>query len=260
MAAPDFDALAEELHSAWVTASPITPLTRRHPDLTVDDAYEVQHRLLARLSGAGEAVSGYKVGLTSTAMQEMLGVDEPDYSALLPSMRVPSGGTIPRDRLVRPKAEAEICVILGKPLQGPDVTAGEVRRAAAGITAAVEVIDSRIADWDIRIVDTVADIASTARHVVSDEIVPLDGFDPRLIGVVVHKNGTMVATGAGAAALGDPFQAAAWTINTLARYGVTVHGGQLILTGAVHGAFDVEAGDEVVATFDRLGAVSVGFA
>ena len=256
---PDPRSLAAELHAAMVAAAPIEPLSERYERLTADDAYAIQRALLELVRAPDDSIVGYKVGLTSKAMQDMLGVDEPDFSSLLASMRVTSGGSVLAASLIQPKAEAEICIVLNKPLSGPGVTASDVREAASGVAAAIEVIDSRIVDWRIRLEDTVADLASSARFVVSDQVVPIEDFEPRLIGIVFEKNGTMVATGSGAAALGDPLEAAAWTINRLSSYGVAAEQGHIIMTGAVHAAVEVEAGDVVTATFDRLGAVTVHF-
>jgi 2-keto-4-pentenoate hydratase len=256
----DHDALAAELQDAWTHAEAVEPISERHPAADVDDAYAIQHRFLSLLDPVGEETVGYKVGLTSTAMQLLLGVNQPDYSGLLGSMRVADGSTIDRATLIQPKAEAEIAVVLAAPLAGPGVTAAAVSKAAAGVAAAIEVIDSRIIGWRIGLIDTIADLASTARFIVSDRVIPIDGFEPRLVGVVAERNGQDMGTGAGAAALGDPLESAAWTINTLAGYGVTLRAGDVILTGAVHAAFDVTAGDLVTASFDRLGTVGVRFA
>ena len=259
MTATDLDDLAKQLHRAYLDHRPIAPLSERFPDLSADDAYEIQRHVLEHLQGPDDPIVGYKIGLTSRPMRELLGVDEPDYSGLLAHMRVGSGSSVPCSDLIQPKVEAEIAVVMDAPIEGPGVTANDVRDAAAGIAASIEIIDSRIEGWRIRLVDTVADLGSTARFVLSDTVVPLDGIDPRLIGCLVELDGETVASGAGAAALGDPLEAAAWAVNTLSRYDVTVRAGHVILTGSVHAALDVEAGREVSAVFDRLGSVSVSF-
>jgi 2-keto-4-pentenoate hydratase len=158
--------LADELAHAEATRRPVPPLTARHPDLTVDDAYAVQEVNTRRRLAAGEWLVGRKVGLTSLAMQRQLGVDEPDFGALLSTMVLADGGAVPLDRLVAPRIEAEIAVRLGTDLAGGDVDLDAARRAVSEVMLAFEVIDSRIADWQISLVDTIADNASSARVVV----------------------------------------------------------------------------------------------
>jgi 2-keto-4-pentenoate hydratase len=163
------------------------------------------------------------------------------------------------DRFIQPRIEAEICLVLEAPLRGPGVTAMEAYRAVSGGVAALELVDSRIRDWRIKLIDTIADLASSAAAILSARVIPLDGWDPRLCGMVVTKNGRTVDTGAGAAALGNPVTAVAWLANTLATYGVGLEPGWLVMTGALHRAFPVAPGDVVRAEFDRLGPVTVRF-
>lgn len=258
------DTLARETAAELVQAErdrrPIAPLTDRWPDLTAEDAYRVQQHVVAMRTGAGEEIMGYKVGLTSRAMQEQLGVDQPDYGPILSPTLLADGATIPASELIQPRVEAEISFVLDRPLKGPGVTALDVLRATAGVCAAVEVIDSRIEGWKIRLPDTIADLASSARVVVAGRIVPAGELDLCLTGVVMEKNGEVVATGAGAAALGNPAEAVAWAANTLGRRGVTLEAGHVIMPGALHASVPVAAGDVVRATFDRLGPVTVRFA
>ena len=253
------DRLAGVLHQAWVDRTPVRPLSAEH-DLDVDDAYAIQQGLVRRLveGGAGRQV-GYKIGLTSKPMQEMLGVDQPDYAPVLSSMVYGDGHAVPLDRYIQPKVEAEIALVLDRPLQGPGVTPLEARRAIGGAIASIEMVDSRIQDWQLTIVDTVADLASSGATVLSSRVVPLDDLDTRLTGMVISHNGRVVDTGAGAAALGDPVGAVAWLANTLAPYDVTLEAGWFVMTGSLHRAFDVAPGDVVRAEFDRLGAVTTRF-
>ena len=253
------ETVAAQLIEARRTARPVAPLTTTLPGLTAADAYEIQRRIVGRHVAGGETIVGWKLGLTSAAMQAQLGVDQPDYGAILSGSVVPDGGTVDASRLIVPRIEAEIAAILRRPLSGR-VSHDEVLDAINGIAAALEVIDSRIADWKIALPDTVADLASTAHVVVSPTTVPVDGFEPRLVGAVLEKNGGVVATGAGAAVLGDPISAVAWAAETLGRLGVTLAAGDVVMTGALHASVPITAGDRFTASFDRLGSVSVSIA
>lgn len=260
-----------DAHREWARAlfearrerSPIGPLREADPELTVDDAYRVQEALVELLREAdGGEIVGYKLGLTSRPMQEAIGVDQPDYGPVLSSMVFDDGAEIALDDYLQPKVEAEMALVLDRPLKGPGVTGLHAARAVGGAVAALELIDSRIADWNIGLVDTIADHASSAAIVQGGRSVPLDrgdGWDPRYTGMVVTRNGRTEATGAGAAALGDPVAAVAWLANTLAPYDVTLEPGHVIMTGSLHAAFELEPGDLVRAEFDRLGTVTARF-
>ncbi len=250
---------AAALFAARRDREPIPPLTATDPALTPQDAYAIQQELVQRiLADDGGDIVGYKLGLTSKAMQDLLGVHEPDYGPVLSSMVFEDGVTIDLDDYIQPKVEAEIALVLDGPLRGPGVTTSDAARALAGAVAAIEMVDSRIADWKISLVDTIADLASSAATVKGGRIVPID-FDPRLTGMVITRNGETVATGAGAAALTNPVFAVAWLANTLAPFGVTLEPGQFVMTGSLHAAFDVAPGDVVMAEFDRLGTVTMRF-
>lgn len=257
------DAIAERLHRAMTTVTPVPPVTAGPggSELTVDDAYTVQQGLVRRILAAdgGRAV-GYKLGLTSRPMQEMLGVDQPDYAPVLSSMVHDDGHEVDLARYIHPRVEAEVALVLDRPLRGPGVTAVDAWQAVGGAVAAIEMVDSRIAEWKIGLVDTIADLASSGATVLGSRVVPLDGWDPRLVGMVVSRNGETVDSGAGAAALGSPVGAVAWLANTLAPYDVTLEAGWFVMTGALHRAFDVAPGDVVRADFDRLGTVTARFA
>jgi 2-keto-4-pentenoate hydratase len=253
----DAQATADVLYKAARTRTPIPPLTETNPDMTVAEAYAVQSALCDRLVDDGDRVVGYKLGLTSAPMQQMFGVNEPDYAPILASGVVDDGAAVECGRFIQPKAEAEIALVLDRPLTGPGVTTLEAAAAVAGAVAAIEIVDSRIEDWKIKLPDTIADMASSGAVVLSSRLVPLDEVDVRLVGLVVTRNGQLAGTGAGAAALGNPVQAVAWLANTLAPYGVTLEAGRFVMTGALHAAFPATPGDVVRAEFDRLGSVSV---
>lgn len=256
----DHDALAQRLHRAMTDRAPVPPLREAHPDMDVADAYAVQQGMVRRImqAGGGRQV-GWKIGLTSRPMQEMLGVDQPDYAPVLSSMVFESGHAIPLDEFIQPRVEAEIALVLRDRLEGPGVTAIQAHDAIGGAVAAIEMVDSRIRDWNLSLVDTVADLASSGAAILSDRVVPLDDVDPRLVGMAVAHNGATVATGAGAAALGSPVGAVAWLANTVAAFDVALEPGWFVMTGSLHGAFAVEPGDVVRADFAHLGPVTARF-
>jgi 2-keto-4-pentenoate hydratase len=253
-------ALADLLSEAERERRPIAPLVGRDLGLTLQDAYAIQRHNIARRVEAGAVVRGHKVGLTSVAMQAQLGVDEPDFGVLLGDMLLDEGNAVRLDELIAPRVEAEIAFVFGEDLSGPGVSSATAQRAVVGAIPVLEVIDSRIADWEITLIDTVADNASSARVVLGGQVTPITGMDLRLVGGVVTRNGALVATGAGAAVLGNPLSCVAWLANTLATYGERLRAGDLVLAGAIHGAFPVAEGDVVRAEFAGLGSVTARFA
>lgn len=253
------DQIADTLLDAERSKQAVPPLTQQYTELNVTDAYNVQLEVLKRKLSEGRTVIGKKVGLTSVAMQKMLGVDEPDYGHLLDDMKVENGAKVKVSNLLSPKIEAEIGFVLGEDLKGPNVTFLDVLMATKYVVPTLEIIDSRIADWKIGLVDTVADNGSSAMVVVGDETAEIDGIDLRSVGMILSKNGEMVATGSGAAALGHPAHAIAWLANKLHEFGITLKAGELILPGALSAAIAVEKGDTVTAQFGSVGSVSVTF-
>jgi 2-keto-4-pentenoate hydratase len=252
------DGPAAALHAAERDRRPIGPLAATYGQLDAADAYAIQQRVVATRLAAGETVVGWKLGLTSVAMQTQLGVDQPDYAPILSGQLLAAGSTIERSALIAPRVEAEIAVRLASPLRGPGVTAEDVAAAADAIAPAIEVIDSRIADWKITLVDTIADLASCARVLVGPWAAIPDS-DLRLLGVVMERDGEVVATGAGAACLGHPFAAVAWAANTLGALGVTLPIGVPIMPGALHASAPVTGPSSFRARFDRIGSVDVAF-
>jgi 2-keto-4-pentenoate hydratase len=251
--------IADTLLEAEKSKKAVSPLTQQYTNLNVTDAYNVQLEVLKRKLGEGRTVIGKKVGLTSAAMQKMLGVDEPDYGHLLDDMKIANGGKVKVSNLLSPKIEAEIGFVLGEDLQGPNVTFLDVLMVTKYVVPTLEIIDSRIADWKIGLVDTVADNGSSAMVVVGDQMTAIDGIDLRSVGMIFSKNGEMLATGSGAAALGHPAHAVAWLANKLHEFGITLKAGELILPGALSAAIAVEAGDTVTAQFGPIGSVTVTF-
>ncbi|GAA1269060.1 fumarylacetoacetate hydrolase family protein [Pseudonocardia aurantiaca] len=256
----DARAKARALYEARRTRRPIPPFTDAEPDLTMADGYAIQRELVPMLLADGDEVVGYKVGLTSRPMQRLIGVDAPDFGPVLASTRYADGDLLDLDRFISPKMEAEISFVMAERLRGPGVSVEQARSAVRGAAASIEIVDSRIQDWRIRLADTVADLASNGAMVVADEVVPVEGFDVRLLGMVLSRNGEVVDTGAGAAALGDPFAVVAWLANTLGEHGLALEPGHLVMTGALHAAVPLAPGDDFRAEFDRIGSVTIRIA
>jgi 2-keto-4-pentenoate hydratase len=255
----DLDSIAAELLGAYGSAPTLAPLTSTYDGLTVDDAYAIQQIQIRRRVAAGAAVIGYKVGLTSAAMQQQMGVYEPDFGHLLTDMVHAADAPIDIARFRQPRAEPEIALILSRDLRGPDLSVADLMSATAWALPAIEIIDSRITDWKIGLVDTVADNASSGGLVLGQSPVPAGGRDLSLAGCVYRRNGRIVATGAGAAVLGSPWHAATWLANTLTARGAELAAGSIILTGSITAAVPVTAGDTVTVTIDGLGSVTAVF-
>jgi 2-oxopent-4-enoate hydratase len=247
---------AEALRRAELTRRPIAPLTGADPGLTAADAYAIQRLNAARRVEDGGVVRGRKIGLTSRPMQRLLGVNEPDFGVLFADMVLEDGDPVSLDQLIQPKAEAEIAFLLRERLAGPGVTSAGALQAVAGVLAAIEIIDSRIEGWKITLVDTIADNASSARVVVGGRVIAADALDLRLVGVVARRNGEVLETGAGAAALGNPLRCLAWLANKLAEGGEALQPGDLVLSGALHRAFDIAPNDVITVEVSGLGTVS----
>ena len=251
--------LGDELYGALTACQVLDPLSSRHPDITIEDAYAIQQRLIARRLGAGERVVGKKIGVTSQAVMNMLGVFQPDFGILLDGMVYNEGQPIEARTLIQPKAEGEIAFVLKKDLMGPGVTAADVMAATEGVMACFEIVDSRIRDWKIQIQDTVADNASCGVFVLGDRLVDPRDVDLATCGMVLEKNGEIVATGAGAAALGHPANAVAWLANNLGRLGMGLKAGEVVLSGSLGIMVPVQAGDSLRVTIGGIGGCSVRF-
>jgi 2-keto-4-pentenoate hydratase len=251
--------IAKELLEALRTRVPIDPISRSRPELTLDDAYAIQLAQVAARQRDGRQVHGHKVGLTSAAMRRQLSVDQPDYGHLFDTMFHLEGLPVAVGEFISPRAEPEIAFVLKKPLTGPGVNAALALSAIDYVVPAIEIIDSRIRDWQIGLVDTVADNASSGGVVLGSRPTRVDATDLRLSGCVLTRRGEVVGTGAGGAVLGSPLNALVWLANVVGRYGVTLAPGHVILPGAVTAAVPVAAGDAVTATFGGLGTVTARF-
>jgi 2-keto-4-pentenoate hydratase len=258
--ADQVDKAAEGLLGAYSRGVPVAPPTAAYPGLTMDDAYAIQQAQVVAWTAAGAVVKGHKVGLTSAAMQAQLGVDQPDFGVLLDSMFLPEGVTAPASRFLQPKAEPEIAFVLGRPLAGPGVTVAEALAAVDFVLPALEIIDSRIADWKITLPDTVADNASSGAVVLGSRPVKPSELDLSLTGCLLYRGGVIAGTGAGGAVLGSPVNALVWLANALGARGVALEAGHVILPGSLCAAIPFSAGDTITAVFDRIGAVSITFA
>ncbi|MFT3975604.1 MAG: fumarylacetoacetate hydrolase family protein [Sphingomonas bacterium] len=249
-----------ELHAALRARRTVPPLIARDPALTVDDAYAISLDFLARRTAEGERVVGKKIGVTSKAVQDMLGVHQPDFGFLTDRMEVKDGVIdIAATGLIQPRAEAEIAFILRDALKGPGVTAADVMAATESIAPCFEIVDSRIDDWKIGIVDTVADNASCGVFVLGEARADPRAHDLPGLHVTVTKNGAPLSEGYGRAVQGDPAEAVAWLANTLGRYGVTLDAGDVILSGSLVPLAPAVAGDRFEMTLEGVGDCTARF-
>jgi 2-keto-4-pentenoate hydratase len=247
------------LLDSYTTGKPIAPLTTTYADLTIEDAYAIQLLQIEELTRTGRTIKGHKVGLTSAAMQRLLGVDEPDFGHLLDDFFYLEHAPIPVDRFVQPRIEPEVAFVLRRPLRGPGVTVPEAIAAVDFVLPALEIVDSRIEGWKIGLFDTIADNASSGALVLGSTPTALHKVDLRLTGAVMTRNGAVAGTGAGGAVLGSPLTSLVWLANTLGARGVTLETGHVILPGSVCAMVPVAPGDTVTATFAGLGSVTARF-
>ena len=255
----DRERAAQVLREAEATQVAVPPLVQTFPGIDVVDAYEIQLLNIRRRLASGATVYGHKVGLSSLAMQQMMGVDEPDYGHLLSDMVLSEETPIATGRYLIPRVEVEVGFVLGDDLPGEGCTVEDVLRCTEFIAPAIELIDSRIADWKIGLFDTIADNASSAGLVLGKERRKPDELDLTAIDASLSRNGEQVATGRSDAVLGNPAIAVAWLAQKVASFGVRLEAGHVVLPGSCTRAYDVKAGDSVVATFEGLGTVSVSF-
>jgi len=256
----DIKAIATELYEAEKNTHPIDPLTSTYPGISLKEAYEIQRNGIGMRSAQdGRKIVGKKIGLTSVAMQKLLGVTEPDYGHLFDHMLVLEGVPVFRKNLLLPKVEGEIAFVLKSELKGPGINIADVLRATEGVMAAIEIVDSRIKDWKIKLPDTIADNASSAGFVLGSRLVSINKLDLRLLGMVLEKNGELINTGAGAAVWGHPAASVAWLANSLAVFDSSLKEGEIILSGALTAAVDAQAGDCFLVSFQDLGTVGVRF-
>ncbi|MFE7402517.1 2-keto-4-pentenoate hydratase [Streptomyces sp. NPDC057557] len=250
-------ATASALLAAEYEQVPIDALTVRRPELPLETAYRVQRAAVARRISGGARVVGHKAGVTSQAMREQMGVDEPDSGVLLDDMVLPTGSTMARSVLMQPRVEAEIAFRLGCDLAGPSVGVDEARAAVEKVFLALEVIDTRFTSWRITVADSIADNASCARMVTGPMVPFSSDMDLAAEPLVVSVDGTAVATGEGRAVLGDPLRALTWLAGRLHRVGDELRAGQLVLAGAVHASLPLEPRSTVRARSPHLPPVEL---
>ncbi|WP_067668140.1 2-keto-4-pentenoate hydratase [Nocardia miyunensis] len=251
--------LAAELAAAERDRVPIDPLVTRYPEIDVVDSYEIQLvNIRERLDG-GAKVIGHKVGLSSEAMQKMMGVDEPDYGHLLAEMEVFENTPVDTSKYLYPRVEVEVGFVLGADLPGEECTEADVLAATVAYAPSIELIDSRIKDWKIALCDTIADNASSAGWVLGPERVAPNALDIKKIDARLTRNGEPIAEGRSDAVLGDPTIAVAWLARKVASFGVRLKAGDIVLPGSCTRAIDARPGDDFHAEFDGLGSVRLRF-
>ena len=263
---PGVSALTPELEAevsgallgARQTATPIAPLTDAYPHLSVSDAYAIARRGVAADLAGGTRIVGHKIGLTAIAVQQQLGVDTPDYGALLDVMQIVDGSLLDAADYIAARVELELAFWLSKPLRGPGVSAEDVRAATGTVQAAIELVDSRIADWRITLPDTIADRASSAGFIVGGPHRTLDEVDVAAVEVSLYRNGALAESGCSDAVLGDPCVAVAWLANALGELGETLEAGEVVLSGACTKMVSIAPGDEYRATYAGFGELTLG--
>jgi len=252
--------LAERLYRALRDGQAIEPLTTTD-NLDIDDAYHISLAILERRQEDGEQVIGKKIGVTSKAVQEMLGVHQPDFGFLTNRMEYPNDASvsISQANLIQPRAEGEIAFILKHELMGPGVTQADVLDATESVMACFEIVDSRIRDWKIAIQDTIADNASCGVFVLGDRRVPPTGIDLANVRLDMKRNGELHSSGLGSAVQGHPAEAVAWLANTLGSFGVPLRAGEIILSGSLVPLVPVQAGDHFELSVSDIGSASIRF-
>ena len=259
MTTRDIEVAADSLWSAAASGKTIAPLRETFPGFGPQEAYAVQEINTQRKLQAGGRLVGRKIGLTAKAVQKQLGVDQPDYGMLFADMAVADGEPVRWSRLMQPKVEAEVALVMEHDLPEPGISMAQMLRGVAFALPAIEIVGSRIADWNIRFVDTVADNASSGLFVLGNTPVPLHGLDLRLAGMVMERKGEQVSLGAGAACLGHPLNAALWLANKMAELGRGLKAGDVVLTGALGPMVPVNPGDVFEARIQGLGSVRAVF-
>lgn len=255
----DCKKVAGELLKAERGTYQIDAISATYPEMTVEDSYNIQLQNVAKKVEEGEKVIGMKVGLTSKGMQKLLKVNEPDYGHLTDKMLLLEGNICPMNELIQPKVEGELAFCLNKTLKGPGITIADVYNATEYVVPAIEIVDSRIKDWKIKLVDTIADNGSSAKFVLGSRMTKIENIDMRLIGMNLEKNGKLVSSGTGAEVWGNPAASVAWLANKLAEFDIELKEGSIVMSGAVTAAEVAEVGDVFTVSFQGVGSVSVKF-
>jgi len=258
MSITSYESLAARLRDAYA-GSAVAPLRDGLDPADGAGAYAVQDINTRFWGETGRRIVGRKIGLTAKAVQAQLGVDQPDYGALFADMQIEEGGILPADKVIQPKAEAEVALVLAQDITKASVTPADIAAATDYAVAAIEIVDSRIADWKITFADTVADNGSSAFFVLGKEGKKLDGLDLFTCGMALEINDAIVSVGAGAACLGHPLNAAAWLARVMIANGTPLKAGDILLTGALGPMAAISPGDQVKASIGGLGTVSFSY-
>ena len=255
----DLETQANTLRECYNSGESTSPVIATLAGATIEDAYTIQAINTDFWEKSGRTIVGAKVGLTAKTVQTQLGVDQPDFGHLFSDMSINDGAVIPAGKLLQPKVEAEIAFVLKRSINTGRMTTAELIDSVAYALPALEIVDSRIADWNISIIDTIADNASSGLFVLGSKAAPLADIDLRLAGMVLEKNGVPVSFGAGAACLGNPLHALGWLAQKMAEVGRPLKMGDIILAGALGPMVSVEPGDSIEARIENLGSVRVRF-
>ncbi|WP_036771127.1 fumarylacetoacetate hydrolase family protein [Photorhabdus australis] len=252
--------LSEKLFQSWRNNQAIAPISDNYPELTLHDAYLIQQKFIAhRLETTGERIVGKKIGITSQTIMDLLGVDQPDFGILTSDMYYENNSAVSVKQLIAPKAEGEIGFILKHNLRGPGITVSDVLQATDYVVPCIEIVDSRIRDWKIKITDTIADNASSGLFVIGDGSRLPSEIDLAAVTMTLEKNGKLIDTGIGAAALGHPANAVAWLANILGTLDMTLLRGEIILSGSLATMVPIDAGDQLKINLPGLGSAGVNF-
>jgi len=265
LSAPEVNTAAADLYNAEINRQQIGLLSLRHPSLDLDDAYRIQSALVDHKKKAGRSVIGWKIGLTSRAMQQALKIDIPDSGVLLDDMQFASGETILPGRFIEPRIEAEIAFVMKAPLNGENIIRDDVVAAIDYVTPAIEILDTRICRTDPdtginrTVFDTISDNAANAGIVLGDEHHDLATFDLRWVGAIVKKNGEVEETGLGAGVLNDPVESVIWLARRMTKYGQRIEAGQVVLSGSFIRPVECPSGSEIEADFGNFGKLAIRF-
>lgn len=252
--------IASELFLALKKQEMIQPLTERYPDININDAYQISRKFLSLREDEGDKIIGKKIGVTSPVVQEMLGVDQPDFGFLTDSMQIQNKSAFSIiGSLIQPRAEAEIAFVLKEDLHGPGISKEDVILATEKIIPCFEIVDSRIDSWNIKIQDTVADNASCGIFILGEGSCPPDQYSMDELEVIVHKNGEFLSSGKGSAVQGHPAEAVAWLANTLGEYDIPLLKGEFILSGSLVPLEPAEAGDKFSMELHGVGKCEINF-
>ena len=256
-----FDAqkIAEQLYKAERGRYMLDKISTIYPNMNMKDSYEVQKKLVQMRLADGEKLVGMKIGLTSKAMQKTIGIDVPDYGHLTDAMVLLEGQPCKMEELIQPKVEGEIVFFLKKTLKGPGITVANVYDAVDYVAPAIEIVDSRIRNWDVTVIDTIADNASCGKLIIGSQVVPITAVDMRLTGMIMEKNGELYNSGTTAEVWGNPAASVAWLANELAKYDIEMPAGSVVLSGALTASPPAMAGDNFTISFYGMGSVSVKF-